>query len=385
MKRTAFLSFTGDIMCCRKQLPACRTSRGYDFRPVFERAADALADTDYLVGNLETPLAGEDAGYSEILYSFNTPDAFVPALLEAGFDLVSTANNHCLDRDLSGLKKTLDTLDRAGLSHVGTARSPEERGKVFLKEINGIRIAFLSCTYGTNAFANHYFLKEEDSYAVNLLQPQETLPGSIHLLDPPETIAENMRKNRTAESSSVHLEQLRDDIRKSRSAGADFVIVLMHSGGQYNIQPDPCTEFFAGKIREFGADMIVGNHPHIVQKSDLHSGIPVFYSLGNFSFTPGDSPENQLHPVSATSLILKLGLEKDDSGTKLSSVSFRVTKSVLLEDGKSVVVPVFDLLKCESDPEKRKTLLNDQRIVVNTFLGRPLSAPAEAVREYSVL
>ena len=384
-KHTAVLSFTGDIMCNREQLSACRTSSGYDFHSVFERTAGLLADTDYLVGNLETPVAGEEAGYSNVLYSFNTPESFLAALKDAGFDLVSTANNHCLDREAAGLKRTLDALDRAGLAHTGTARSSRERDAVCLREINGIRVAFLSYTYGTNAFANHIFLREEESWAVNLFQAQETLPGSIHLLDPAETIAARMKENGTADSSSVYLDRLREDIRNSRSAGADFVIVLMHSGGQYNITPDPYTEFLTGKIREFGADLIVGNHPHVVQKTVLGGTCSVFYSLGNFTFTPGESPENLRHPISSTALLLKIGLEKEDSGTKLASVSYSITKSVPEENGVSATVPFFDLLSGESDAEKRASLLEDLRVVVNTFRGSPLSDPVEMAPEYSML
>ena len=384
-KCSACLSFTGDIMCNREQLSACRTASGYDFHAVFERSAGLLADTDYLVGNLESPFAGEEAGYSSVLYSFNTPDAFLSALKDAGFDLVSTANNHCLDRGVAGLKRTLDALDRAGLAHTGTARSARERDAVFLREINGIQVAFLSYTYGTNAFANHIFLREEESWAVNLFQPQETLPGSIHLLDPAETIAAKMKENGTAENPSIHLERLREDIRNSRSAGADFVIVLMHSGGQYNIPPDPYTEFLVGKIRESGADLIVGNHPHVVQKTGIGGTCPVFYSLGNFAFTPGESPENLRHQISSTALLLKIGLEKEDSGTKLATVSYSITRSVLRDDGRSVTVPVWDLLSGESDPEKRMQLLEDLRKVVNTFRCCSLSDPVEIAPEYSML
>ena len=304
---------------------------------------------------------------------------------DAGFDLLSTANNHCLDRELTGLKKTLDALDRAGLAHTGTARSSRERDAVFLRVINGIRVAFLSYTYGTNAFANHIFLREEDSWAVNLFQPQETLPGSIHLLESAETIAERMKAAGTADSSSVYLDRLREDIRNSRSAGADFVIVLMHSGGQYNIPPDPYTEFLVGKIREFGADLIVGNHPHVVQKSEPGGRCPVFYSLGNFSFTPGESPENRRHPISSTALLLKIGLKKESSGTRLASVSYSITRSVLRENGRSETVPFCDLLAGESDAEKRASLLEDLRMVVNTFRCRPLSDPVEIAPEYSML
>ena len=84
---------------------------------------------------------------------FNTPDALGDALKDAGFDLVSTANNHCLDRGYDGMVRTLDVLDKLGLAHVGTYRSAEERAAqngVYVADMGGIKVAFLSYTYGTN-------------------------------------------------------------------------------------------------------------------------------------------------------------------------------------------------------------------------------------------
>lgn len=379
MKQRISLSFTGDIMCQREQLAACRTSGGYEFGPLFEPAAEALAASDYLVGNLETPFAGAEAGYTRELYSFNTPDSFAAALAACGFDLVSTANNHCLDRKLSGLKRTLDILDRAGIAHVGTARTETERDRVFLRDINGIRVAFVGCTYGTNSFVHKNFLSEDEHYAVNLLQPQETRPGAIHLLEPPKRIAEAMRRNRTRETVSPYLERLRADIRNCRAAGADFVTVLLHCGGQYNPLPDPFTEFIAGRLRESGADLIVGNHPHIVQKAELYHGAPLFYSLGNFCCTPGESPESRANPLSATSLLLTVTLEKDETGTHPVSASFQVMRSILRGDGKAAVVPAASL------PERERQQYADEfRLAVNAFLDRPPETPAAPQTEYTL-
>lgn len=378
----ASLSFTGDILCHREQLAACRTDSGFEFRPILEPAAEVLAAADFLVGNLETLFAGKEAGYTSELYSFNTPDDFARMLASAGFDLVSTANNHCLDRELPGLKRTLDVLDREGISHTGTARSPEERERVCLREINGIRTAFLSCTYGTNSFANGIFLREDEEYAVNLLQPQETRPGAIHLLDSPEKIAEAMRLNRTREYPPPQLEQLRAQIRNCREADADFVIVLLHCGGQYNPLPDPFTEFIANQLRLFGADLIVGNHPHVVQKADLAGGALLFYSLGNFAGYPGESPESRKNPISETSLLLTVELEKADGVTRATRAAYRLMRSVVRGDGRAVAVPVDQLIRQESDPRKRSIYANDLRIAVNAFLDRPPETPVEPAESY---
>ncbi len=100
-------------------------------------------------GNLETTFAGIDRGYSGYP-TFNSPASLGEALKNIGVDVLSTANNHCLDKGFSGLESTLSELDNMGISHTGTSRTEEEQNTVLVKEVNGIKIAFLSFTYGTN-------------------------------------------------------------------------------------------------------------------------------------------------------------------------------------------------------------------------------------------
>ena len=128
--------------------------------------------SNYIIGNLETPLAGEELVYSSHKWSFNTPDCFAESLKKAGFNLLTTANNHCLDRGKIGLLNTLKTLDRYGLEHIGTYAQKSDKEKIFIKDIGGLRFAFLSYTYGTNASLNGEYLGE-DRYMVNLFQDQE--------------------------------------------------------------------------------------------------------------------------------------------------------------------------------------------------------------------
>lgn len=379
----AKLCFTGDIMCQKELTAACAKAGGtYDYGDVFRRSAPYFRDSDYCVGNLETCFAGPDAGYSSELYSFNTPDVFADALSDAGFTFVSTANNHCLDRGPAGLYRTLDVLDRAGIEHTGTSRTPEEQRKTVIRYIGGIKVGFVACTYGTNAFANHTFLREEEAFAVNLSQPQETLPGSVHLLDSMETIAANTAA--LPDGESPHFAMLRTAVEKTRAAGAEYIIILMHSGGQYNPEPDAFTEKLVRALLGWGADMIVGNHPHIIQKYAVRDGKPVFYCLGNVISTPSLSPEQMANPHHVNSIAVKPVLARTGGTVRMTSGTFRVMRSIQLPNGVTSVSPLYDLIAASTVPAEKKFLAQELRRSVRTFLNLPEDAPVGIRAEYDL-
>lgn len=364
MTRHASIIFSGDIMSNIAQNHACRTSgNSYDYSDVFSRVKSILSSADYRVGNLETPFAGAEYEYSGKQYSFNTPLEFAQAVKDANFNLVSLANNHCLDRGVEGLYRTLDNLDKISLPAIGCARNAVEREKPFIADINGIATGFLSYTYGTNAFANSCFIPDEESYCVNLFQPQETREGSIHLLNSEDVIASETQKLYGTQNDvfkrhiAPYLEQMKNDITRLRNNGAEYIIMLMHSGGQYNPFPDSYTRELVKRIREAGADAIIGNHPHVVHECIFDPDFTVAYSLGNFTFTPGDSPASKLNPISAVSVAATLEIEETDGKIKAKSINAIPLRSVILEDGRSVVSPV------ESNDA-------DAEAVLKTFYGK---------------
>src|SRR5699024_6388502 len=110
--------------------------------------------------------------YTNHLYSFNTPDSFIESIAKSGIHMVTTANNHCLDRGLSGLKRTISVLDNNNLEHIGTYSSPEEQEEPFIKNFNGVKVSFLNYTYGTNLKINGVVINENEKHNVNLLTSQ---------------------------------------------------------------------------------------------------------------------------------------------------------------------------------------------------------------------
>lgn len=247
---TITMFFGGDMMGHQGMITAAwnQAEGRYSYSHWFRYVKSHIAAADFSVANLEVTLAGAPyKGYPQ----FSSPDPFAVGLKEAGLDLLITANNHSQDRGRKGLERTLKVLDSVGIPHTGTFRDPAERQKNYpwITEIRGLRIAVLNATYGTNG-----------------LVVQK--PNIVNLLD-------------TAE--------IRKDIRTARERGAQFVIVTLHWGLEYQRQESPEQMRLARWLVSKGADAIIGMHPHVVQPlkilkddRDTTRKIPVAFSLGNY-------------------------------------------------------------------------------------------------------
>ena len=146
----ASLYFAGDAMQHIAQIESAHQADGsYSYSNCFTLVKEQISEANLAICNLEVTLGGKPyRGYPQ----FSAPDEFAIALKDAGFDIMLTANNHCLDRGSKGLIRTLDILDSLGIAHVGTYRNQEERDSLYpyITTTNGIRCAILNYTYGTN-------------------------------------------------------------------------------------------------------------------------------------------------------------------------------------------------------------------------------------------
>lgn len=297
----AHLMVAGDIMShmpITKDAYVAQEGR-YDYGHMLQFAARQLSAADYAVGNLETTLAGGPnySGYP----AFNSPDALAYDAKAAGFDLLSTANNHCRDKGLDGLYRTLDVLDEAGLAHVGTYRSQAERDEnsgIYVADVGGISVAFLSYTYGLNGFQ----LSSDTMYAANLFN----LDYYTTLSQPNKALMET-------------------DLAAARALDTDLIAVMIHWGVEYqntqNSYQETLAEFLVGQ----GADLVLGGHPHVLQPYQTVTATGwdgterqgfVCYSLGNFL-------SNQQELETKTTAILDLELTKDAQGeTTVTGVSY---------------------------------------------------------------
>ena len=278
---TINMSVIGDIMCHNSQYIDAFSGSTYDFSYVFSDIKHYIDNADIAIGNLETTFAGAARGYSNYP-TFNTPEQLAQNLKDFGIDVVSTANNHCMDTGYKGLVSTLDYLDSAGISHTGTSRTQEEQNTVLIKDINGFKIAFLSFTYGTNGIP----VSSERAYSVNLI------------------------------SDELILNQL----QLAKAQNPDLICVSMHWGIEYQNTQNKEQERLADLLFQNGTDIILGSHPHVLQPMEkrtitLEDGSTkdgfVIYSLGNFM-------SGQTKERTRNSIILNIELTKNGETDKIS-------------------------------------------------------------------
>jgi len=280
---TFTLATTGDIMCHNTNFQDAYNSstKSYDFSYYFTDIKQYLQEADITVGNLETTLSGAKRGYSGYP-TFNTPEILAKNLKSAGFNLVTTANNHCMDKGYSGIESTIDFLDEADLAHTGTFKSKKDQETILIKNVKGVNIAFLSFTYGTNGIA----IPKDKSYAVNLIDK----------------------------------DLIKSQIELAKKQNPDLICVSMHWGIEYQTKANKEQQNLANFLFNNGVDVILGNHSHVPQQMEkrtikLADGSTkdgfVIYSLGNFM-------ANQNKQYTNDSAILKLQITKHKGEGKIT-------------------------------------------------------------------
>ena len=379
------ITFTGDIMCEHTRLKHFSNNGEFDFAPIFEDVIPVFQESDYVVANLETPLAGKELVYSERNYSFNTPDAMAAALKNCGVDLVTTANNHVLDRGLVGLERTLDVLDKYGLDHTGSYRA-DEKPDPFIQSIDGIKVAFLSYTYGTEACFNLNYLKGNQKHQVNLTRNQElsnpikrfllvnkSIPAKAFRLIYRTILPQRAKMDVSDrnEKDALQIKHLKADIQKCKEAGADYTIMCLHCGGQFNDEPTTYTKALGRLCLDIGVDAVVINHEHRIQKAQFFGNKAIVYCLGNFTSNYGiqRKPADK-HAEYSALFHLYLGEEEP------SKYSVTFLKSHQNKQGIIVTTPIYQLIEECQDEEERVGLTEDNLWCLNTFFNLSLTEAA---------
>ncbi len=398
------ISFIGDIMCEKPLLKTARKHGGYNFDPVFEQVKDLFQESDYVVGNLETVCAGKKADFTNHIYSFNTPDSFIETIKNAGIDMVSTANNHCLDRGVEGLKRTIQLLSKHGVESIGTCLSEKERNSFVVKDFGGMRVAFLAYTYGTNYQINKVLLDDEHSCLVDLLQAQNAncIPknenlfiGSLFRILLKFMSAEKwivlrtkmrLKKNQPTVDNSKeyiseeYLQQLENDVKRAKEM-ADYTIMYLHSGGQFNIDPGSFSKYFMNHLFESGIDLVVGTHPHVVQKAFQYDDKRVgFFSIGSFSLSPSSV---YLVSESLPEYSLMLNIYLDTSSKGVDKITFSILKAIENDAGQLIVYPTDILYNSFSDKREQDSLLRELTTIYNRLTGKMINC-VDIEREYLI-
>jgi poly-gamma-glutamate synthesis protein (capsule biosynthesis protein) len=287
---TASISFVGDLMCHSTQFNYAKVGTDtFDFTGVYREVKKYLSEPDLTIGNLETVVAGKNKSYSGYPY-FNAPDDFIYALKYAGFDLLITANNHALDQGWDGVKKTIEVMNENEIHSTGTFISQEDRDSIRIFQINSITIAILAYSENTNGLP----IPKGKDFVIKLIDE----------------------------------ELIQSDILKAREKGVDIVLVHLHYGPEYNREPSDYQKEIVNKVISFGADIIIGGHPHVVQPVDFFKTDSTKIDSGFVAYSMGNFISNQRWRYSDAGVILNLEISKNilSDSIYISEVNYLPTR-----------------------------------------------------------
>jgi len=351
-KNTMSLLFIGDIMGHGPQIRSAYNgkTKTYNYDTVFYNMKDILSEPDFTIANLEVTLAGPVyKGYPQ----FSSPDALAEAGKKAGIDLFVTANNHCCDRRLQGLNRTIDVLDTLPILHTGTFKNKEARDTtnlIILKK-DSIKVGILNYTYGTNGIP----------------VPK---PAVVNLID----------------TAVMHA-----DIDTARKDSLDKLILVLHFGTEYQSHPNKTQTDLVSFLFKKGADIIIGSHPHVIQKMMYLPGNDsikehfIAYSLGNYV-------SNQRKTKTDGGVSARIVLKKENGKTSIDTCNYILTWVYKKPRTSSVydyfILPAAkyegkkDFFKNPADYEKMKLYIKNSRALLNKEnLNTPEYKPSESLTD----
>ena len=260
---TASVGVSGDFLLHTGLHASAKSGNQYDFSDMLRFMAEYYNSYDFMVANLEVPLAGADRGYSGYPL-FNSPDAIATDLKEAGMDMVLTANNHTIDQGHDGLIRTQEALTEAGMQYLGTQMNAEDLDYI-VQEINGIYVGIVCYTYETGGdnpdrnYLNGIMLNAQASKMVTCFNYSKLDAFYSHL---------------------------QTQLTAMEAEGAEATVVFIHWGDEYALEPNANQKKIAQRLCDMGIDVIVGGHPHVVEPFETltsPSGEKTYciYSVGN--------------------------------------------------------------------------------------------------------
>lgn len=273
----------GDMIFHQPIVKNYRTGETYDFTPIFSNISEDINGVDLAIANFEGSVNSNRklSGFP----MFNFPKESIYSLKNAGFDILSTANNHSLDAGLDGVAETISHIKESGMESFGTLTQDCEKGIVVEK--NGIKIGLISFTDTLNGMDS---LMRNKEYSVNTFS--QDVAGDI----------------------------------KNLKDKSDIVIVYPHWGNEYQHHPSERQIFLKEKLHEYGADIILGSHPHVLQRYEVeeinNKKLFTIYSMGNA--LSNQRVENLKKSGVDTGALVKLEIEKDNISGVTNLKSFEV-------------------------------------------------------------
>lgn len=314
----------GDYMNHITQIRQAKATN-YDFTDSFAVIKDIVGKSDLSIVNLETTIANNPSdmsGYPE----FATHENVIKALKDTGFDVVSTANNHAYDRRLKGIDRTIDVIEKYGLKRTGTFKENESTNPLIV-DVKGIKVGFFSYSQMLNGYEKLMLNSGRDT-AVNL----------------------------------IDMDKIKKDVDYLKENHADMIMCYMHWGEEYSDYPNSYQKNTFKKLSDMGVDLVIGSHPHTIQKSDVieNNGKKSYcvYSLGNLVSDQRES-YGQSYGVEI-GVYSDIKIEKIGDKTTVKSFEnkpYYVDKYTDDVTTRYVVVPVKQVLDSEINyPRKNKII-----------------------------
>lgn len=323
-KKEITITCWGDYMNHITQIRQAKATN-YDFTDSFAAIKDIVGKSDLSIVNLETTIAKDTSdmsGYPE----FATHENVIKALKDTGFDVVSTANNHAYDRRLKGIDRTIEIIEKYGLKRTGTFKENESTNPLIV-DVKGIKVGFFSYSQMLNGYEKLMLNSGRDT-AVNL----------------------------------IDMDKIKKDVDYLKKNHADVIMCYMHWGEEYSDYPNFYQKNTFKKLSDMGVDLVIGSHPHTIQKSDVieNNGKKSYcvYSLGNLVSDQRES-YGQYYGVEI-GVYSDIKIEKIGDKTTVKSFEnkpYYVDKYTDSVTTRYVVVPVKQVLNSEINyPRKDKII-----------------------------
>lgn len=327
------IGFVGDLILLEDQVNDSYDGRNYDFSYMFKYMKKYFDETDYTIGVFEGP-SNDNKKYSVGNYDdnkellLNYPSSFIKSVKESGIDLVTCSNNHILDSDIESVSETINNLDKYNLDHVGIYNNKKEYKIINVK---GLKIGVLSYTYGINYHSNYEY-KNITNY----------------LADPNDKVFSIVKKN------------VEKDFKYMKNKNVDLIMVLPHYGTEFNYDFDSYQNTWNKIFLDNGADIILGDHSHVIGKVKQGNSKYVLSSPGNYV-------NSYIGHKSDLSMYVKIYVDKK---TKKIITSSYIPMLAVKKDKGYYPVPLYKLKEEKVNSKKikdrlelfGKTLFNNKNI-----------------------
>lgn len=332
----ASIAVVGDIIIHDDQLKSQfnEGSGEYNFENNFNYVKSYIKSADIALANLETTLAGEEKKYSGYPL-FNSPSSILDAMNDCGFDILSTVNNHTIDRGSAGVFSTVAEIEKRNLKVIGT-RENTEKDPYIIEDVKGIKVGIISYSYET---------------------PRKGNSKTLNAIEIPSDVT-NLLNTFSYEYIEEDLNKIKVQIDEMKSKGAEAIIFFIHWGNEYEREPNVHQKSIANALCDYGVDVIVGSHPHVVQPMEFITSEKtgkrslVVYSMGNFISNQQYERTNNRYTEDGIIVNIKLKKSKSTKDIAISGVSYMPTWVHRYSDNSKFVYEVLPLTDALASKEK---------------------------------